>query len=58
MRPPVQLEYGKCPTCGAGALIGVGLADSRSNSMLHARIEFIDCTSPECLHYRSLLPAS
>jgi len=58
MKPIDELEFGKCPTCGAGALIGTRWTDSGLHGKPGVRIEYIECTSADCLHYRSFLPAS
>ena len=52
MQSSVQEELGKCPTCGADALMVVSRDDSRSDATSRYRIVFIDCSSPKCLHYR------
>ena len=45
-----RLEYDRCPTCGAAALIETERLTTGPDSEPRVRITRVECTCEECLH--------
>jgi len=50
-----RLEYDRCPTCGAAALIETERLTTGPDSEPRVRITRVECTCEECLHYFTAL---